>query len=235
MNELTEIKKIWQEASRKIEENNRLTRSIITKAIESKSQDVIAQFLREKKTGLIGGAIVIPAMMVSILVSFPITWYSILLLIILGGATGAAVWEGLKHIRKMRKVDESGSLQDSLDNKTRYLQQNFKRGKYLAPTIGFGFYIPVTLIYRYMEYGSLHMETNDIIVLCISLLLIIGITLGIIKFQEYKYVQPLKECLRELKDLDPPAVNRRPRVNIGIVILIILLINIVLYILAKFL
>jgi len=44
MKDNPDLIKIWQEASKKIEETNKLTRSIIVKSIESKSQDVMSQF-----------------------------------------------------------------------------------------------------------------------------------------------------------------------------------------------
>ena len=71
MNEQPDIKRIWQKTSKNIEEDNRLTRSTIIKAIESKSNDIISQFVREKKTGLISGIIIIPVNITGLFISFP--------------------------------------------------------------------------------------------------------------------------------------------------------------------
>ncbi len=235
MKESVDIRQLWQETSQKIAETHQLTRQIIEKAIESKSNDIIAQFIREKRTGMISGALLIPVIMAGILISFPITWYSLTLVAILGLGILFGIVEGLKNLKKIKMIDESCSLQESLSQKLEFLRKNFKRGKVLAPIVGIGFYVPVMLIYRYMEYGSLDMTQNDLIVLLVSTVFIVAVSLGIIRFQQYKYIKPLEECLTELENMDPPAANTKPRINLGLVIAILLIVNLIIYVLVTIL
>lgn len=235
MNQGHDIKKIWQEASRKIEENNSLSRSKIQQAIESKSKDIISQFVREKKTALISGLIFIPLFIIGLVYSFPINLYSILFIVLLVVSAILALLEGLKHLKKIRELDESGSLQESLSGKLSYLTKNFRRGQFLSPLLGVGIYLPMMFLYWKLEYGSIEFGRLEWLTIGISLALIIGITSLIIQFQKYKYLKPLQECLNELENLEDPSPNRRPRINIGLVLTVLLLLNLVLYLLAKFL
>jgi len=234
MTEQTDIKKIWQEASKTIEETNRLTRSIIINSIESKSKDIISQFVQEKKTGLVSGIIIIPLFIIGLLFSFPVNLYSILIALILSISVTLATYEGLKQLSNIKKLDGSGSLQESLSGKLSLLSKYFRRGQYLSPLIGIVVFLPITLLYRYLEYGDLQMTQHDYLAIGFSLIFIIGLTILIINFQKYKYLQPLRECLDELEHMEPPATNKRPRINIGLVITILLILSLILYLITKF-
>ncbi|MEA1875426.1 MAG: hypothetical protein U9N86_01045 [Bacteroidota bacterium] len=234
MNKQTDIKQIWQEASKNIEENNRLTRSTIIKSIESKSKDIISQFVREKKTGLISGIIIIPMIIAGLFISFPFNIYSIAIALILGISVTLAMYEGLRQLNKIKKLDESGSLQESLSGKLSLLSRNFRKSQFFSPIIGIVIFLPITLLYRYLEYGNLHMTQHDYLTIGFSMMFIIGLIILMLNFQKYKYLQPLKECLDELEQMEPPAPNRRPRINIGLVITILLIVSLILYLIAKF-
>jgi len=221
--------KIWQEASKKIEETNKLTRSIIVKSIESKSQDVMSQFIREKKAGLISGIILIPVIIFGFFASFSVNIWSIVFAIILSTAWIYGIIDGLKQLKTLKSLDQTGSLSDNLSAKLKYLSKQLSRAKFLSPILGVGIYLPLILIYRYLEYGNLILEKDDKIVFGVSIVVIVLITSLMTRFQKSKYISPLRECLEELQNLEPPKLNTHPRVNLAVILAIVLAISMVVY------
>jgi MFS family permease len=229
MKDNPDINKIWQEAAKQIEETNKLTRSIIIKSIESKSQDVMSQFIREKKAGLIGGILFIPIIIVGFLYSFSINLWSILFSMIVFIALIYGVYDGLVQLKKIRIMDQSDSLFESLTGKTNYLKNQLKRARIISPLVGVGLYLPLILIYLYLEYGDLHLHRIDILVLMFSTLIIILITRLITWIQTRKYLAPLEECLYELNHLEPPSLNTRPKINLAVILTLLLALSMVIY------
>ncbi|MCK5821980.1 MAG: hypothetical protein KAH17_08835 [Bacteroidales bacterium] len=233
MNEQPNIKQIWQEASKKAEDNNRLTQASIVKSIEAKSKDVISQFVKEKKTGLISGIIIIPLMVIGLFINFPFNVYSFTIALILFISASMATYEGWKQLSRIKKLDESGSLQESLSGKLSLLSKNFKKSQIFSPIIGIVIFLPITLLYRYLEYGNLQMTQQTYLTLGSSLIFIISLILLMLNFQKYKYLKPLKECLDELEQMEPPAPNRRSRINTGLLVTVLLIVSLILYLIAK--
>lgn len=226
MDSNNKYKDLWQQATREIESSNRLTNDIIIKSIRKKSNGILEQFLREKRTGMFALAI-IPIIGFVEFYNYGINVWSILLVTVFHVAAIWAIIDTRRRLKRLSDINESSDLRTNLTEKIQILTRFFSQNKVYGPLIGLVIIFFAFLHMKYIDLGTINFSLKEVIYMFFFAIIYSAFVIGLIHFQSQRYIRPLKECLNNLEENYPAFDVKKPSFSLVLILLIIIIIGLV--------